>query len=218
MIRINSKSSSHVSEQFANCWLSRYPRANRCIHNNGGEFIGHEFQRLLNQFGIKSVPTTVKNPQSNASCERLHNTVGDVLRVILRTNRPINQEMAGQAIDNALATTMHSTRCAVNHTMRTSPGALAFNRDMLMDVPFIANLAAIRDRRQQLINTNLLRTNKRRIDYNYRVGDNVMIKRYDPTKLQERLHGPYRISQVCVNGSARFCPPSGHVFFFSPHT
>ena len=48
IIRINNKSSSHIAEQFANCWLSRYPRANRCIHDNGGEFIGHEFQRLLN--------------------------------------------------------------------------------------------------------------------------------------------------------------------------
>jgi len=93
-------------------------------------------------------------------------------------------------LDNVLATAMHSTRCAVNHTKRTSPGALAFNRDMLMDIPFIANLAAIRDRRQQLINSTLIRTNKKRIDYNnnYRVGDNAMIKRYDPTKLQERPH------------------------------
>ena len=28
IIRINNKSSRHVAEQFANCWLSRYPRAN----------------------------------------------------------------------------------------------------------------------------------------------------------------------------------------------
>jgi len=47
MIRINNKSSQHISEQFANVWLARYPSPNRCIHDNGGEFIGHEFQTLL---------------------------------------------------------------------------------------------------------------------------------------------------------------------------
>ena len=43
VIRINNKSSKHVAEQFAICWLSRYPRPNRCVHDNGTEFLGHEF-------------------------------------------------------------------------------------------------------------------------------------------------------------------------------
>ena len=47
MIRLERKTASHVSQQFANVWLSRYPRPNKCIHDNGGEFIGWEFQQLL---------------------------------------------------------------------------------------------------------------------------------------------------------------------------
>ena len=31
IIRINGKTSKHVSEQFTNLWLSRYPKPNRCI-------------------------------------------------------------------------------------------------------------------------------------------------------------------------------------------
>ena len=45
--------------------------------------------------------------------------------------------------------------------------------------------------------------NSKRINYNYKVGDNIMIKRYDPTKLQEKLHGPYPILQVFTNGTVR---------------
>ena len=30
-----------------------------------------------------------------------------------------------------------------------------------------------------------------------------MIKRYDPTKLQEKLYGPYPIEQVFTNGTVR---------------
>ena len=50
-----------------------------------------------------------------------------------------------QVMDNALATAMHATRCAVTGPIRTSPGALVYGRDMIMDVPLIANLSTIRD-------------------------------------------------------------------------
>ena len=43
-------------------WFARYPRPLYCIHDNGGKFIGSGFQELLNSYGVKSKPTTVKNP------------------------------------------------------------------------------------------------------------------------------------------------------------
>ena len=46
-------------------------------------------------------------------------------------------------MDNALATSTHATRCTVSAPIGTSPGALVYGRDMIMDVPLIANLAAI---------------------------------------------------------------------------
>ena len=201
LIRIDNKSSKHVSEQFENSWLSRYPRPNRCVHDNGGEFIGHEFQELLAQMGIVSVPTTVKNPQANAICERMHQTVGDILRVTLHTSPPNNINTANQMMDNALATAMHALRCAVNATLQTSPGALVFNRDMVMDIPLIANLETIRDRRQQLINENLRRQNERRIEHHYKVGDKINLKTIDPVKLSQRLHGPFFIVRTNTNGT-----------------
>ena len=72
LIRITNKTMSHVAEQFKNSWLSRYPRPNRCVHDNGKEFIGSNFVRLLAQMGIKDVCTAVRNPQSNTICERIH--------------------------------------------------------------------------------------------------------------------------------------------------
>jgi hypothetical protein len=41
-----------------------------------------EFQTLLQNCHIRDVCTTAKNPQSNAVCERMHQTVGNVLRTI----------------------------------------------------------------------------------------------------------------------------------------
>ena len=203
IIRINDKSSAHVAQQFSNCWLSRYPWPTRVVHDNGGEFIGWEFQALLTQLGIRSVPTTVKNPQSNAIVERLHQTMGDILRVMLHINPPNDENDANQIVDNALATVVHSSRCAVNHTMQTSPGALVFQRDMIMNVPLIANLYSIQQRRQQLIDENLRRTNARRIQHNYSIGDRVMVVEYDPTKLDAKKRGPFTIVRVFTNGTVR---------------
>ena len=52
IIHIRCKNSSHIAQQFANCWLFRFPKPNYCIHESGGEFIGHEFKDLLTQDGI----------------------------------------------------------------------------------------------------------------------------------------------------------------------
>ena len=99
-------------------------------------------------------------------------------------------------MDNALATLMHATRCAVNHTMQNSPGEIVYQRDMFVDVPVLANLEAIRQRRQLIIDQNVRRQNRKRYDHHYRVGDYVMITKYDPKKGDERLHGSYPIIET----------------------
>ncbi|KAG7343122.1 hypothetical protein IV203_021067 [Nitzschia inconspicua] len=39
VVRIDSKSSSHVAMHFENSWLAKYPRPLNVIHDQGGEFI-----------------------------------------------------------------------------------------------------------------------------------------------------------------------------------
>jgi transposase InsO family protein len=201
LVRIDNKTSHHIATQFENSWLSRYPRPNRCVHDNGGEFIGWEFQRLLQQVGIKDVATTSRNPQANAVCERMHQTVGNILRTLLHVNRPQNAQAAAQLVDEALATAMHAMRCAASRTLGISPGALVFHRDMILDLPVIADLLTIRDKRQVLIDENLRRQNLKRRSFDYQVGQDVLIKAISPSKLEPRAHGPYRIVQVHVNGN-----------------
>ena len=47
IIRINNKTAAHVGLQFENAWLSRYPRPLKCIFDQGKEFTGEGFQRVL---------------------------------------------------------------------------------------------------------------------------------------------------------------------------
>ena len=128
IVRIDRKTAQHIAQKFENSWLSRYPMPRKCVHDNGGEFIGWEFQKLLEQCGIKDCPTTSRNPQGNAVCERMHQTVGNVLRTLLHGEKA-RGETADEIIDNALATVTHTLRTAISRSLNfNSPGELAFRR------------------------------------------------------------------------------------------
>jgi hypothetical protein len=96
------------------------------LHDKGGEFIGHYLQWLLEIFSIKDVCSTSKNPRSNAICERMHQTVINVLRTLVHTNSPRNMTQARDIIDDALAIAMHAMQTTIATTLGSTPGALAF--------------------------------------------------------------------------------------------
>ena len=132
----------------------------------------------------------MKNPQSNAICERMHQTIADILIVLNATNPTTNDKAADEMTESAIATCVHATRWALNHQMQASPGGLVFNRYMLLDTPLIENYEAIQGRRQQLTEKSLMISNRKRIYYNYNIGDKVYIKEYDSTKMMQRYHAP----------------------------
>ena len=54
--QMNDKKSQSALDAFINGWLSCYPRPICCVHNNGREFLGHNFQFGLIYAGIRSKP------------------------------------------------------------------------------------------------------------------------------------------------------------------
>ena len=139
LIRIDNKSCPHVTEKFKQAWISHYPLIKRCVHDMGGKFTGGTFQRLLTQLNIKDVQSTSKNPQSNLICEQMHQTVGNVLCTLLYSNPPQNMTQARGIVDSALATAVHAMRTIVATTLGSTPGALAFSRDMFLNVLLVAD-------------------------------------------------------------------------------
>jgi hypothetical protein len=139
LIRIDNKESKTVARKFAQCWLTPYPWPQRCGHDPGTEFTRPEFQTLLQNCHIRDVCTTAKNPQSNAVCERMHQTVGNFLRTLLHGNPPQNIANVEQYVDEALSIAMHTMRAGIHTTLGKSPGNLVFNRDMFLNIPLIAN-------------------------------------------------------------------------------
>ena len=59
---------------------------------------------FLDQAGIKpkNLHNCVKNPEANSVCERMHDNIGNILRVTTRTNPPASQAEVKQSVDNAI--------------------------------------------------------------------------------------------------------------------
>ena len=106
----------------------------------------------------------------------------NTLKVYAKTQMINTFNDAKHVMDHAIAASIHALRCEVNHQMQHSPGEIVFQRDMLLDIPVIADLVAIRERRQLLIDENLRKQNEKRLEYHYKVDDWVMIKVYNPKK------------------------------------
>lgn len=131
----------------------------------------------------------------------LHLTIENAIKVKLANDQPLTKEDAESLIDQCLATAMYATRVQTNRSLGVSPGSLVYQRDMFLDLPLIADIVQIREGRQVRIDENLRRENRRRREWNYRVGQEVLIKTVTPTKLESRAHGPYVVTRVFTNGT-----------------
>ena len=60
----------------------------------------------------------------------MHQAFGNILRTLLYSNPPQNMAKARDIIDSALATAIYAMRTTVATTLGSTPGALAFSRDV----------------------------------------------------------------------------------------
>ena len=154
--------------------------------------------------GIEHSTSTSRNPQGNSLIERIHQTIGQVLRTVLVAKNPKSVAEGNQVVEETLATAMHACRCACSQSLGfNSPGALAFGRDMFLDIPLIADILAIQNNRQLLVDKRLLRANAKRIKHDYAVGDQVWKCNYLglSDKLKPTVSGPYSVQRVHTNGT-----------------
>jgi hypothetical protein len=140
VIRIDNKSSVHISMLFENNLLARYPHPSRCIHSNGEEFTGASFSHMLHANVIKDVTTTVKNPQANAICKRLHKSVSNTLWLMMSAYPSNNIEQTNDIMDTCFATATYASKVAIHCTLNISPGALVFHRDLILNIPLLSDL------------------------------------------------------------------------------
>lgn len=124
---------------------------------------------------------------------------------MMRTsNMDMSDTVTPQDIDEFLINASWAVRSTYHTVLRSTPGAAIFGRDMLFDIPYIADWKAIGKRRQDSVNQNTARENTRRLDFDYVLGQRVMVRKDGILrKAEDRYVGPYVITQVHTNGTVR---------------
>ena len=190
---------AHVVET---TWLTRYPWPTKIIHDRGNEFLTDFAKMVKDDYGIKNTPTTKRNPQANEILERLHQTLGNILRTFQLYAADLNEN---ETFEGVLAAAMFALRATYHTTTQATPSQLVFGRDAILNVRFEADWNYIRQRKQEIIRKNNERENKSRKSHSYHVGDKVLYyRRDDKAKFEsDPWEGPYTILQVNTNGTVR---------------
>jgi hypothetical protein len=80
-------------------------------------------------------------------------------------------------IDTFIDNAAWAIRSTYHTVLKASPGAAIFGRDMLFDIPFVADWKQIGDYRQHQTDRNNKRENNKNVDYDYKVGDKILIRK-----------------------------------------
>ena len=156
---------------------------------------------LKRDYGCVRRLITTRNPQANAIVERVHQVIGNMIRVLEVKSKNDLGEYGWQGVLSAVRQAVRST---VHTTTRATPTQLVFGRDAILNIGFEANWQYIKERKQHRILQNNARENATRVIHDYSVGDRVMVRQNPNRKFgSDRQLGPYTVTRVNDNGTLR---------------
>lgn len=84
-------------ENFVQRVKDKYPHAKpKLIHDNGSQFVSHDFKRLLQRLEIQQIFTRRNHPQTNGKIERMN---GSVKKEALRPGQPADYQDAWEILN-----------------------------------------------------------------------------------------------------------------------
>jgi hypothetical protein len=141
----------------------------------------------------------VKNPQANEILERVYQVLGQMLCTAkLDMGNSVTPDDVDVFLDNAA----WAIRSTYHTVLQASQGAAIFGQDMLFDIPFMADWRKIGEQRQSLTDCGNQRENAKRIDYDYKVGDKVIVINKGKAESAYSKE-PWIITTVHTNGTIR---------------
>ena len=95
-----------------------------------------EFKRMIKEdYGIKERPITTRNPQANAIVERVHQTIGQMLRSF----QVQNIENIVNPFKGILSVICFAVRATLHTTLKATSTQLVFGRDCIFNIKYEAN-------------------------------------------------------------------------------
>ena len=132
IIEYPDKRSITIANLVEQAWLSRYLWPTLITYDQGSEFIGHQFKNMMeDDYGVKTKPITVRNPQANAIIERIHQVLGNLIRTFDNEERAIDRSDPWTGVLSAAAFAVRST---YHTTLQATPDQLVYGRDMIFNI------------------------------------------------------------------------------------
>ena len=202
MREIKNKYPYTIANLVEQTWLTRYPWPSQITYDKGTEFMREFADMIQKDYGIKRKGASVRNPQANAILERIHQTIGNIIRTFeLYDDDDLDEE---DPFAGVLSATMFAMRATYHTTTQATPSQLVFGRDAILNTKFEADWNFIRSRKQKIIKQNNQRENAKRHPHQYSVGDQVLMKKESKSKYGHASYeGPFTIAKVNTNGTVR---------------
>jgi hypothetical protein len=129
---------------------------------------------VKNDCCLKLKPVTTRNPQANAIIKHVHQTIGNIIRILnvqaMDSNDPWTGTLAA-ATFAAKATTHHAPRT----TLQAWPMQLVFGRDAILNVKHTQDWEHVRQRKQSQIDENDRLKNLSRCAHDCSLGGKVAL-------------------------------------------
>ena len=197
--QIKTKRADVIANKVEQTWFNRYPWPTKVVLDRGTEFMAEFTEMIKKDYGIKKKPITTRNPQANGILERVHQTIGSMIKSFRVHDAELDEEDPWAGI---LGAVMFATRATIHHTNRATPTQLVFGRDAILNVTHEANWHYIKQRKRKITTINNVNENKKRTKYIYQKGDNVLSKLPQTTKYgSDAYDGPYKVMDVHTNGT-----------------
>eukprot|EP00957_Ditylum_brightwellii_P211803 15366617-Ditylum_brightwellii.AAC.1 len=132
---IKAKRSDIIASVVETTWLTRYPYPTQVVLDRGKEFMAEFSEMILKYYGVKKKPITIRNPQANSIIEKIHQTIGKMIRSFKVHSTDIYDKKPWTGILSAVRCV---TRATVHTTMQATPMQLVFGRDNILNVKYEA--------------------------------------------------------------------------------
>jgi len=196
---MQNKEPATIANIVEQTWLARYPRPEKVIYDQGKAFLGEFSRMIMEDYHIKQKPITTRNPLANSVLERVHQTIGNIIRTFEINDQEVDED---DPFSGILSATMFAIRATYHTTLKATPMQLVFGRDAFLNKRFRANWKEIKNFKQRRIAENNQKENAKRIEHQYKKGELILFKNKQESKFgQNPYSGPYKIRQVNNNGA-----------------
>ena len=168
------------------------------MFDNSSEF-KQDFTPLLKEFEIKTVLTSVKNPQANDPVDRVHQVILNMLVTNDIDNKVFDYI---EPLGENLAYIAWVIRDSYHLTIMATQGQAVFDRDILFNLASVVDWRVVTAVKQGQVDIDNFRENVKRVTHDYAIGDQVYVEMSGIyRKIDHRKQGLYRITEVFTNGT-----------------